>query len=126
MSPPYHRAATALCKRLRQAKSTWAALEPEECGENETCAAGVCRADMAPAHECTTEGAECADGMACIRGMCRMPCAAPVNCSEQGPMTECVEGYCLSPREVESVSERFDDCADGASCINGQCVSADY
>lgn len=97
--------------------------DTETCGEAEACVSGVCRADANPVRECTIDGAECEDGMGCVRGKCRMPCAAPVNCSDQGEMTECVAGFCISVVELDPACVRADDCADGASCHDGQCVT---
>jgi hypothetical protein len=95
----------------------------EECGYAEACTAGICRADVAPVHECTTDGGECSEDMECIRGKCRMPCAVALNCADQGEMTECIDNVCMSVAEVDALCVRAADCEDGASCHNGQCVT---
>ena len=96
----------------------------EGCSEGETCSGGICRADTRPVRDCAPPyGSPCDGGMDCIRGACRMPCVAPINCADQGVMTECFDGFCRAPVELDPACIRAADCAEGASCLNGSCVT---
>jgi len=93
-----------------------------ECGEGETCAANVCRADVSPLERECSETNTCTEGMSCVRGVCRMPCVAPINCADEGDMTECSEGFCRFLSEIEPTCVRATDCGDDGFCLDGKCL----
>ncbi|MCC6750885.1 MAG: hypothetical protein IT371_24720 [Deltaproteobacteria bacterium] len=83
----------------------------------------VCRADHRARPECAIS-ANCVGGGQCVNGICRTVCEKPADCAgcKDGPV--CGKGgYCMTQLEAAPQCGASVGCADGKSCLGGQCVA---
>lgn len=89
-----------------------------DCGYYTRCVSGLCRPDERRLESCDTAG--CDTDLFCVNDGCRPECDFSVDCQLFGDMSECVDGYCITPQEMTDECRRAADCGSG-ECLDGVC-----